>query len=127
VPELDHMILPVTDADASARWYADILEFPAEGTTGPFTVLRVTPSLTIQLAPFGTEGGYHLAFAFPPDEFAAAFDRIRAAGIEYGDSFHDVGNMRGPGREPGARGDGPSVYVFDPDRHLVEIRTYTPN
>ena len=32
--------------------------------------------------------------------------------------------MRGPGVEAGARGDGPSVYVFDPSRHLVEIRTY---
>ena len=38
--------------------------------------------------------------------------------------LHDVGNMRGPGVEAGAHGDGPSVYVFDPSRHLVEIRTY---
>ena len=84
----------------------------------------MTPDCTIQLAPFGTEGGYHLAFAMAPDEFDAAFGRIKTLGIEYGDSFHDVGNMRGPGIEAGARGDGPSVYVFDPNRHLVEIRTY---
>jgi catechol 2,3-dioxygenase-like lactoylglutathione lyase family enzyme len=85
---------------------------------------RVTDDLTIQLAPFGTEGGYHLAFAFDGPAFAAALARIRDLGIEYGDSFHDVGNMQGPGIEAGARGDGPSVYVFDPSRHLVEIRTY---
>ena len=127
MPELDHMILPVTDAAASARWYGEVLGLPSDGTAGPFTVLRVTPATTIQLAPFGTEGGYHLAFAFEPADFDAAFDRIRASGMPYGDSFHDVGNMRGPGREPGARGAGPAVYVFDPDRHLVELRTYAPD
>jgi catechol 2,3-dioxygenase-like lactoylglutathione lyase family enzyme len=123
VPELDHLILPVTDATASAAWYHDVIGLETDGTAGPFTVLRVSPSLTIQLAPFGTDGGHHLAFAFQPAEFEAAFARIRASGAEYGDSFHSVGNMRGPGREPGARGEGPAVYVFDPDRHLVELRT----
>ena len=43
-------------------------------------------------------------------------NRIRALGIEYGDSFHAVGNMQGPGIEAGARGDGDSVYAFDPSR-----------
>jgi catechol 2,3-dioxygenase-like lactoylglutathione lyase family enzyme len=123
MPDLDHMILPVTDATASAGWYGDVIGLATEPGGDPFTTLRVSPSCTIQLAPFGTEGGYHLAFSFPPDEFAARFDHIRALGLEYGDSFHAVGNMRGPGREPGARGDGPAVYVFDPDRHLVELRT----
>jgi catechol 2,3-dioxygenase-like lactoylglutathione lyase family enzyme len=121
---LDHMILPVNDLDASVAWYADVLGLGTEGTAGPFTVLRVTDDFTIQLAPFGTEGGYHLAFAFDGPAFAVAFARIRDLGIEYGDSFHDVGNMQGPGVEAGARGDGPSVYVLDPSRHLVEIRTY---
>ena len=125
--QLDHVILPVNDVDASVTWYHDVLGLTSEGTTGPFTVLRVTPDLTIQLAPFGTDGGYHLAFAMAPTEFDDTFGRIRASGVGYGDSFHDVGNMRGPGREPGARGDGPAVYVFDPDRHLVEIRTYAPD
>ena len=118
------MILPVNDVDASVAWYRDVLDLAVDGTAGPFTVLRVTDDLTIQLAPFGTDGGYHLAFAMAPDEFDVAFGRIKSLGIEYGDSFHDVGNMRGPGVEAGAHGDGPSVYVFDPSRHLVEIRTY---
>jgi catechol 2,3-dioxygenase-like lactoylglutathione lyase family enzyme len=122
--QLDHLILPVNDVDASVAWYRDVLGLATEGTTRPFTVLRVTPDLTIQLAPFGTDGGYHLAFAMAPAEFDAAFGRIRDLGIEYGDSFHAVGNMQGPGIEAGARGDGASVYAFDPSRHLVEIRTY---
>jgi hypothetical protein len=49
---------------------------------------------------------------------------VRDAGIAYGDSYHDVGNMRGPGEEPGAQGPGPTVYLFDPSGHLVEFRHY---
>ena len=66
----------------------------------------------------------HLAFALPRDEFQATFDRVKAAGIPYGDSFHTVGNMQGPGNEAGSRGDGEAVYFFDPNQHLIEIRHY---
>jgi catechol 2,3-dioxygenase-like lactoylglutathione lyase family enzyme len=66
----------------------------------------------------------HLAFALPRAEFDDAFARVKAAGIPYGDSFHAVGNMQGPGREAGSRGDGEAVYFFDPNQHLIEIRHY---
>jgi catechol 2,3-dioxygenase-like lactoylglutathione lyase family enzyme len=122
--ELDHLILTVNDLDASVQFFTDVLGLGYEGTSDPFTVIRVSNGLTLQLAPWGTTGGQHLAFAMPRDEFDATFARIRAAGIPYGDSFHDVGNMRGPGREDGARGPAASLYVFDPNRHLIEIRHY---
>jgi len=122
--ELDHLILTVNDLDASVQFFTDVLGLGYEGTSDPFTVIRVSDGLTLQLAPWGTTGGQHLAFAMLRDEFDATFARIRAAGIPYGDSFHDVGNMRGPGREDGARGPAASLYVFDPNRHLIEIRHY---
>jgi hypothetical protein len=59
-----------------------------------------------------------------PEEFANVFARVREAGIPFGDSFHAVGNMKGPGEEDGARGPGASVYFFDPNQHLIEIRHY---
>lgn len=121
---LDHLILPVGDVEASLDFYTRILGLRSEGRREPFTLLRVTPELVIQLAPWGTTGGTHLAFAMPRAEFDEVFRRIREAGIDFGDSFHAVGNGRGPGREGGARGDGASLYVFDPDRHLIEIRHY---
>ena len=122
--ELDHLILPVNDRDASVEFYSRVMGFADEGELAPFWVVRVSEGLTLQLAPWGTDGGIHLAFAMPRPEFDEAFARIRAAGIEYGDSFHDVGNMQGPGVEPGARGDGQALYVFDPNGHLIEIRHY---
>jgi catechol 2,3-dioxygenase-like lactoylglutathione lyase family enzyme len=122
--ELDHAILVVNDAAESVRFYTEIVGCTAEPDAPPFSVVRVTPDLTLQLAPWGTEGGTHLAFAMSRAEFDATFARVRDAGIEYGDSFHAVGNMKGPGDEPGARGDGKAVYFFDPNQHLIEIRHY---
>lgn len=105
-------------------FYTDILGLTYEGEREPFSVLRVTPSFTLQLAPWGTSGGEHLAFAMSRKEFDNTFGRIRDAGIAFGDSFEDVGNMRGPGVEEGAQGPGEAVYLFDPNKHLIEIRHY---
>ncbi len=122
--QLDHLILPVTDAEASLRFYQDVCGFQPDGEDGPFSVVRVNADTVLLLSPWGTEGGHHLAFALSPDEFAAPFTRIKAAGVPYGGSYHAVGNMQGPGDEFGARGMGPSLYLFDPDRHLIELRHY---
>jgi catechol 2,3-dioxygenase-like lactoylglutathione lyase family enzyme len=122
--QLDHLILAVNDKDESIAFYTRILGLAYEGEREPFSVVRVTPELTLQLAPWGTSGGEHLAFAMSRAEFDETFRRIKEAGIAFGDSFHEVGNMRGPGEEDGARGPGKAVYVFDPSKHLVEIRHY---
>jgi catechol 2,3-dioxygenase-like lactoylglutathione lyase family enzyme len=124
VAQLDHLILSVNDITESVDFYTGVMGFGNDGERAPFTVIRVTPDFTIQLAPWGTSGGEHLAFAMPRPEFDAVFSNVRDAGIEYGDSFHAVGNMQGPGVEAGSRGDGSSVYFFDPSKHLIEIRFY---
>ncbi|HLI79832.1 MAG TPA: VOC family protein [Candidatus Binataceae bacterium] len=122
--QLDHIILAVNDVKKSIEFYSDVLGLKYDGEREPFSVIRVTPHFTLQLAPWGTKGGEHLAFSMTRGEFDAAFARIRAAGIEYGDSFHAVGNMRGPGEESGAEGTGKALYFFDPSKHLIEIRHY---
>ncbi len=122
--QLDHIIVAVNDLESSIRFYTEVLGLSYEGKQDPFAVLRVTPDFTMQLAPWGTPGGAHLAFAMSRTEFERAFREVREAGIEFGDSFHSVGNMQGPGEEQGARGPGASLYVFDPNRHLIEIRHY---
>jgi catechol 2,3-dioxygenase-like lactoylglutathione lyase family enzyme len=122
--QLDHLILPVNDRQASIDFYTQVIGLAYEGQREPFAVVRVTPDLTIQLAAWGTTGGQHLAFAMSGAEFDAAFERIKAAGVGYGDSFHSVGNMRGPGDEDGARGPGKALYLNDPSAHLIELRYY---
>jgi catechol 2,3-dioxygenase-like lactoylglutathione lyase family enzyme len=124
--ELDHIILAVNERERSVEFYANFLGFAHEGEDGPFSVLRVSPQFVIQIAPWGTQGGEHLAFALTKPEFDDVFRQIVAADIPFGDSYDRVGNMKGPGEENGSRGMGRAIYFFDPDKHLLEIRHYEP-
>ena len=121
---LDHLILAVNDREKSVGFYTRILGFAYEGEREPFSVLRVSPDLVLQLAPWGSKGGEHLAFALPREEFEHVFRRVREAGIPFGDAFDSVGNQRGPGEAEGARGAWQAVYFFDPSQHLIEIAYY---
>jgi catechol 2,3-dioxygenase-like lactoylglutathione lyase family enzyme len=122
--KLDHIILKVNDLQASVAFYRDVLGFALEGTDGPFTVLRAGPDFLLQVAPWGTPGFEHYAFAVSKAEFRDIFDRIKAAGIDFGPTFDSVGANGEPGQETGARGLAPTLYFNDPNRHLLEIRTY---
>jgi catechol 2,3-dioxygenase-like lactoylglutathione lyase family enzyme len=126
LPQLDHIILNVNNLAESIDFYAGVLGFTYEGARAgtPFSVIRLTADFMLQLAPFGTKGGEHLAFSMSGDEFERVFQRVRDRAIEYGDSFDTVGNMRGPGDSEGARGQWKAVYFFDPSKHLIEIAHY---
>jgi catechol 2,3-dioxygenase-like lactoylglutathione lyase family enzyme len=121
---LDHIIVNVNDIGETFAFWSKVFGFESEGQAGPFTVMRITPDLTFQFAPWGTEGGSHFAFALPKHEFLAVLQILRDNDIPYGDSFHTVGNQQGPGEEDGARGMGKAIYFNDPNEHLLEICTY---
>ncbi|WP_158543342.1 VOC family protein [Dyella psychrodurans] len=121
---LDHVILRVNDLEASIAFYTGVLGFAMQGQDGPFTVIRVDDNFVLLLAPHGASGIEHYAFAVSRAEFAQIFDRIKSAGIPYGPTFDAVGSNEGPGEESGARGLAPTLYFFDPNKHLLEIRCY---
>lgn len=121
---LDHLILKVNDLAESVAFYTGVLGFRDEGRDGPFTVIRASEGLQLQLAPWGTPGFEHYAFAVSRAEFDTIFGRLRERGIAYGPAFDAVGRNTGPGEERGARGPAPTLYFNDPNRHLLEIRTY---
>ena len=121
---LDHIILKVNDLQPSVDFYTKIMGFENCGVDGPFTVIRVSDEFQLQLAPWGTEGFEHYAFAVSAADFDAIFKRIKDAGIDYGASFDAVGQNTGPGVESGAKGNAPTLYFDDPNKHLIEIRTY---
>ena len=124
MPVLDHLILSVNDRKQSVRFYTEVLGFEDEGERGPFSHVRAGVDCLILLAPFGTEGNEHLAFALSKAEFDTTFERIRKAGLEYGDTFDQATNMKGPGKADGAHGDTQSLYLLDPNRHLIELLYY---
>ena len=121
---LDHLILKVNDLDTSVAFYTQVLGFTLEGTDGPFTLVRAGPNFQLQLAPWGTPGLEHYAFAVSHAEFEEIFGRIKAMGIAYGPTFSSVGANTGPGRESGAQGAALTIYFNDPNLHLLEIRSY---
>jgi hypothetical protein len=103
-----------------------VLGFEDEGMDGPFTHIRIGPNCHLQLAPWATAGFEHYAFAVSRTEFDQIFDRIKVAGIAYGPTFDSVGTNSGSGEESGARGYAPTLYFNDPNKHLLEIRSYDP-
>jgi len=121
---LDHIILKVNDLAASVAFYTQVLGFTLQGQDGPFTVLRAGPECQLQLAPWGTPGFEHYAFAVSSEEFGQIFARIKAAGMAHGPTFDSVGTNTGPGEESGAHGPAPTLYFNDPNQHLLEIRAY---
>ena len=121
---LDHIILKVNDLKASVSFYTEVMGFILEGVDGPFTVLKVGPDCQLQLAPWGTPGLEHYAFCVSKREFQDIFTRMKARGIAFGPTFDSVGLNTSPGQESGARGIAPTLYFNDPNKHLIEIRTY---
>ncbi|MEN8184357.1 MAG: VOC family protein [Myxococcota bacterium] len=64
---LDHTIVRVKDLEQTVAFWTHHLGLRSEGTDGPFAVVRVSPSLTIQFAPWGTEGGEIRTYADDPN------------------------------------------------------------
>jgi catechol 2,3-dioxygenase-like lactoylglutathione lyase family enzyme len=120
VHELDHIVLNVSDVERSLHWYTELLGLTpdrvAEWRAGqaPFPSVRINERCIIDL--FAVERtGRNL------DHLCLVADRADVDAIATDPRFDLV---TGPVRRWGARGDGWSVYVRDPDGNTVEIRSY---
>ncbi|MDL5157894.1 VOC family protein [Actinomycetospora termitidis] len=116
---LDHFALAAHDAQASARFLADVLDLPDPRPAGPFIAVDVDDTLTIDYAvpPFEFPG-QHVAFHLSDDEFDAVRARLEERGVVY---FSGPGS-REPNRinhENGGRG----LYFDDPGGHHFEVIT----
>jgi catechol 2,3-dioxygenase-like lactoylglutathione lyase family enzyme len=115
----NHTLVHSRDKKASAAFLAEILGLPAPTSFGPFQVVALDGSASLD---FLDDGGaiarQHYAFLIDEDEFDAIFGRIRERGLDHwADPF-----KKRPGeinRNDGGRG----VYFDDPDGHLLEILT----
>lgn len=124
---IDHVVLRVTDIEASLRFYRDALGCAVERSSDALGLyqLRAGASL-IDLVPVagplgklggaaaGAEGRNvdHVAFALAAFDEAALRTHLGRHGIEPGDVAERYG----------AGGMGPSMYIRDPDGNVVELK-----
>ncbi|WP_116999312.1 VOC family protein [Desertimonas flava] len=123
----DHLVVKCSDVDATLRWYLDVLGLEPvrvdEWRAGQafFPSVRVSPDTIIDLIPRAGEYGERNVDHICLVADRASVDAIVADGTSDSPTFSIVD---GPGTRYGARGDGWSVYVTDPDDNVVEIRSY---
>jgi catechol 2,3-dioxygenase-like lactoylglutathione lyase family enzyme len=123
----DHTNFRVRDLDASLGFYRDVLGLEPFGLEEyhrgerPIVSLRVTEQFILHLTPDpeferGSTGGYdHLALVVEdakPDELA---EHLRKSDVEVEKQFESIS---------GALGEGPALYVRDPDGYRVELKFY---
>lgn len=119
---LDHLILRVADAAASARFYRDILGLHEEPAGASLRVLRVDAGTTLDLLQEPPRDSVHLAFRLDRAAFERVRERLFAQRIAYGAAPFQRDGRSGP--QAGAMGVAESLYFFDPDRHNLEVRTH---
>lgn len=119
---LDHLVLKVADVERSLAFYVDTLGLApvrvAEWRQGeaPFPSVRVDAGTIIDLVAGGVSGDNldHYCLVVEPADLAA----VAASGL--------FAVVDGPAPRFGARGEGTSLYVRDPDGNVVELRYYPP-
>ena len=124
---LDHVVFRVRDIDRALAFYRDVLGCALERSLEDMGLyqLRAGRSL-IDLVPVESELGHmggaapgedgrnvdHIALRIEPFDPAALRTHLEAHGIEMGEVA----------RRYGAEGQGPSIYIQDPDGNTVELK-----
>ena len=119
----------VRDVERSLRFYRDVLGLEPFGLeehrrgARSLVSLRVTPTFILHLRPDPDcepvpTGGYdHLALVVEGTDPEALAKHLADSGVEIEWSSESV---------VGARGEGPALYVRDPDGYRIELKLYAP-
>ena len=124
---LDHIVLRVKHLDPMLRFYVDVLGCSVERMRDDIGLYQVRAgSSLIDLVPVegklgraggaapGTEGRNldHFCIRIDPYDEAAIREHLRQHGAESGEA----------GSRYGAEGEGPSLYLRDPEGNLIELK-----
>lgn len=127
IRELDHLVLRVVDLDRMLRFYCDVLGCTIERRRADIGLVQLRAGRSLlDLVPvdgrLGRAGGAapgpegrnldHFCFRVDPFDEAALRRHLDAHGVAAG----PVGSRYG------AEGEGPSIYVTDPEGTVVELK-----
>jgi catechol 2,3-dioxygenase-like lactoylglutathione lyase family enzyme len=115
---LNHTIVPASDKEASARFFARIFGLTYEGPQGHFAPVRVNETLTLDFDNRSDFEPHLYAFHVSDEEFDAVLDRVKAEGLRFGSgpASHEDGQIN-------TRRGGRGFYFADPNGHLYELMT----
>jgi len=124
---LDHVVLRITDMERACRFYADVLGCRVEKRQDGIGLVQLRAGLSLidlvdidgklgragGAAP-GAEGRNmdHFCVRVEPYDEQAILAHLKAHDVRIGDI----------GSRYGAEGEGPSIYIFDPDGNTVELK-----
>jgi extradiol dioxygenase family protein len=115
--ELNHTIVFTRDADAGARFLAEVLGLPSPTRFGPFIVVNVANGVSLDYMHVEDVAPQHYAFLITEEEFDAVAGRLRERGVAtYADPTH-----RTPGHNTNDGGRG--LYFDSPEGHNLEVIT----
>ena len=113
---LDHVVLRVSDQEASRRFYTEVLGCTVDHFNARISLLQLRfGEHLIDLLP-GTpsaEGLDHLCLSVRCADLRPVRDALAGRGVRI---EGDVSERRG------AFGTGPSLYIRDPDGYLIELK-----
>jgi catechol 2,3-dioxygenase-like lactoylglutathione lyase family enzyme len=120
VDGVDHVVFVVSDLERSVGWYRDLLGLEVErldqwrAKEVIFVSLRISDTTIIDLFEGEPEAGTvgHVALV------------VRDVDLEELCGRPGVDVEMGPTTLWGAQGNGTGIYVRDPDRNRIELRTY---
>lgn len=129
ITEMDHIVLRNKDVEESLRFYTQVLglqaERVAEWRAGEvrFPSARINADTIIDFFgtdqdPIGKDGVKnqdHFCMVIEPTDMEELKAKFEAMGVEI---------QAGPGKRWGSHGDGISLYIYDPDGNVVELRHY---
>lgn len=127
IREIDHLVLRVTDLKAMLQFYCDVLgcrverEQPELGLTQLRAGRSLIDLITVS-EKLGREGG-----AAPGvegrnvDHFCLRVDPFEAEAVTAHLNQHGI-NAREVASRYGAEGEGPSIYITDPEGNVVELK-----
>ncbi len=127
IRELDHLVLRVADLEAMLRFYMQVLGCTLERRRDDLGLIQLRAGASlIDLVPvdgkLGRAGGAapgkegrnldHFCLRVEPFDEAAIRAHLQAAGVAAGETAQRYG----------ADGEGPSIYVTDPEGNTVELK-----
>jgi catechol 2,3-dioxygenase-like lactoylglutathione lyase family enzyme len=129
ITEMDHIVLRVKNVETSLKFYTETLglqpERIEEWRAGKirFPSARINADTIIDLfasdqEPIDKDGVKN------QDHYCMVIEKTDMEELKSKFEAMGVGIQAGPGQRWGSHGDGTSLYIYDPDENVVELRHY---